>query len=164
MRRKARRVIGLDPGFARVGYAVVDILGGDVSAIAFGCIETSSKDNYASRLTTLERRLDVLLRRYKPGVASMEKLFFAKNVRTAMEVGQARGVLLLVLARHKLTPIELTPQQIKIAATGYGNAEKKQVQRMMQALFHLAHLPQPDDAADALAVAAAAAFHGQGKL
>ncbi|MFH1171110.1 MAG: crossover junction endodeoxyribonuclease RuvC [bacterium] len=157
MPRRSDRILGLDPGFARTGFAVLDVHGRNPSVIVYGCIETPSRDPYAERLLQLERRVAELLDRYHPTAAALEKLFFCKNVKTAIAVGQARGVLLLTLARRGLTPIELTPQEVKMAATGYGSAKKHQVQRMMQLVLRLPHPPKPDDAADALAIAITAA-------
>src|SRR3989338_1773211 len=156
-RNSKTRVLGLDPGFARTGYAVVERDGPALSVLDYGCLETSPKEEYTRRLMKLAEGIERILRRYRPTEAAMEQLYFMKNVSTAMKVGQARGVLLLILGNHRLLPREFTPQQIKAAAAGYGKAEKPQVQRMMQTLFLLPVLPTPDDAADALAIAYTAA-------
>ncbi len=152
------RILGLDPGIARTGYAVLAQSSGKVAVLAYGCIETHKGKPYQERLLELSDKLEDILDRFRPTCAGIEKLFFRKNVRTAIAVGQARGVLLVTLARHQLTPQEFTPQQIKSAVTGYGKADKRQVQRMVQLLLKLKTLPQPDDAADALAIAITASF------
>lgn len=147
------RIIGLDPGVARTGFACLEMQGSQYRILEFGCIETPKTSSHSDRLMQLEKELQHLIAKHRPTVAAIEKLFFYKNVTTAMSVGQARGVIVLTLARNKLVPIEFTPQQVKLAATGYGNAEKKQIQQMMKRIFNLPSLPTPDDAADALAIA-----------
>ncbi|MBI3957083.1 MAG: crossover junction endodeoxyribonuclease RuvC [Candidatus Kerfeldbacteria bacterium] len=157
MPHKPTRILGLDPGFARTGYAVLESDGRSFRVLTFGCVETASSEPYPVRLRQLNDQLGALIAEFTPAVAALEKLFFQKNVKTAIAVGQARGVIILLLERHNLATYEFTPQEVKIAATGYGNAEKQQVQRMVQLLLRLATPPTPDDAADALAVALAAA-------
>jgi len=157
MPHKTTRILGLDPGVARTGYGVLQMIGTRPQALAYGCIETLSREPYALRLLRLERQLTALLKKYRPEIAALEQLFYSKNAKTAFAVGQARGVLLLTVARHDIPYMEFTPQQVKISATGYGNAKKQQVQRMIQLSLHLKKLPTPDDAADALAIALAAA-------
>jgi crossover junction endodeoxyribonuclease RuvC len=153
---KNRRILGLDPGFARTGYAIIECEKNDVKAVAYGCIDTNAQRQYVDRLVELEDRLCSLLSRYHPTTVAVERLFFSKNAKTAIAVGQARGVLLTACAQRGLAPIEIPPQAVKIAATGYGRAEKMQIQRMVRVIFHLSEIPKPDDAADALAVAFAA--------
>lgn len=148
-------ILGLDPGLTRTGYAFISFSAGTPTLLNFGCINTEKVRGYTQRLLALEKELSSLLTRFQPSRVGIEKLFFSKNVSTAMSVGQARGVLLLTLAHHHLEAEEVTPQQVKIAVTGYGRAEKQQVQRMIQILFHLKTIPKPDDAADAIAVALA---------
>lgn len=154
---KTERILGIDPGFARTGYAVIERTGNRLRAVVYGCISTKSSTPYVERLLELERRITAVIRRYHPDRGAMEQLFFCKNVKTAIAVGQARGVLLAAIGRHKLTLTEMTPQQIKGFVSGYGKASKQQVQRMVQILLHLSSLPKPDDAADALAIALTAA-------
>lgn len=156
-RPKIERILGIDPGFARTGYAVIERRGSDLRAVSYGCISTKSSTPYVERLLELERRVTTVIRRYHPDRGAVEQLFFCKNVKTAIAVGQARGVLLAVVGRHKLPLTEITPQQIKSFVSGYGKASKQQVQRMVQILLHLSSLPKPDDAADALAIALTAA-------
>lgn len=159
MRVKRACILGLDPGVARTGYALLDVRGSRIRAVAYGCITTHQRVAYGKRLLELRESIEQLLLRHQPTFAALEKLFFSKNVTTAFAVGQARGVLLLTLASHRIPTIEFTPQAVKQAAAGYGRADKLQVQRMVQRLLNLKELPRPDDAADALAVALTAAAH-----
>lgn len=147
-------VIGIDPGTAITGYGVVrdnEVQG--LVAVKFGVIETPARLPMPHRLQQLHHSLIEVLHLHRPGSAAVEKLFFQRNVRTAISVGQARGVVLLALAEVGLTVAEYTPLQIKQAVTGYGGADKNQVQQMVKALLNLEKVPRPDDAADALAVA-----------
>lgn len=146
-------VLGIDPGTAITGYGVVSETDGQLGLIAFGVINTPAGQPLANRLQSIYRELRQLAELYQPDSAGMEKLFFSKNVRTAMSVGQARGVALLALADAGLSIGEYTPLEIKQSVTGYGGADKRQVQEMVRALLGLWDVPQPDDAADALAVA-----------
>jgi len=147
-------VLGIDPGIAITGYGLIQTGDrSDYQCIDYGVIRTESGIPDPDRLAFLYKELKDLLRQYQVDSSAVEKLFFQKNVRTAFSVGQARGVTLLALAQSKLPISEYTPNEIKQTVCGYGNAGKAQVQRMVQALLHLADLPKPDDAADALAVA-----------
>jgi len=147
-------VLGIDPGIAITGYGLIQTgERSDYQCIDYGVIRTESGIPDPDRLAFLYKELKDLLRQYQVDSSAVEKLFFQKNVRTAFSVGQARGVTLLALAQSKLPISEYTPNEIKQTVCGYGNAGKAQVQRMVQALLHLADLPKPDDAADALAVA-----------
>lgn len=146
-------MLGVDPGTAITGYGIVRENAGELEALAYGVICTLSDDPMATRLQAIYRELRAAVAEYRPTSAALEKLFFSKNVRTAMSVGQARGVALLALADADLVPGEYTPMEIKQAVTGYGGAGKSQVQEMVKALLNLADIPRPDDAADALAVA-----------
>ena len=159
MPRNTVRIIGIDPGFARTGFAVLQTTVNKVTVLTYGCIETSRTDRYPERLLKLEKGITDLLIRYRPTVAALEKLFFCKNVKTAIAVGQARGVLIAALARKKLSIAEFTPQEVKMTATGYGNAGKQQSKHMMQVLLRLPKPPKPDDAADALALAITGLHH-----
>jgi len=154
---KTVRILGLDPGIARTGFGVVEKVHSAIVPVAFGCITTNQSLAYPDRLLRLEQQLLKILRRYQPSLVAIEKLFFYKNVKTAFAVGQARGVLLLTVGRRGIPIDELTPQQVKTAVTGYGKADKRQVQRMVQLLLRLSKLPTPDDTADALAAALTAA-------
>ena len=147
-------VLGLDPGTAITGYGVIEALpDGAFRAVDYGVITTPAKTPLAERLLLLHQELEALLTRHALRGAAVERLFFQRNVTTAMSVGQARGVLLLTLAQHGLAVAEYTPNEVKEAITGYGSAGKAQMQRMIQMLLGLETLPRPDDAADALAVA-----------
>ncbi|MFP3896068.1 MAG: crossover junction endodeoxyribonuclease RuvC [Anaerolineales bacterium] len=146
-------VLGLDPGLATTGYGLVAGDGRDLSAVSYGVIRTPANTPVGERLAKIHGEMSCLLDEYGPDVAAVEELFFCKNVRTAMMVGEARGVLLLALAQAGLQIAEYTPLQIKEGITGYGRAEKEQVQEMVRVLLRLEEVPRPDDAADALALA-----------
>jgi crossover junction endodeoxyribonuclease RuvC len=147
-------VIGVDPGTATTGYGLVrENEDGSLQAVAYGVISTPAGLELAERLLTLYNELSQILLLHKPDKAAVEKLFFQKNVRTAMSVGHGRGVVLLCLAQAGISVAEYTPLEIKQAVAGYGNADKQQVQYMVRTLLNLEEIPRPDDAADALAVA-----------
>ena len=150
-------ILGLDPGTARVGYGVLKKDRASLLCLEYGCFETPKHKTAGDRLLLLEKALTRVLLQYKPNVAVVERLFFFKNLKTAMPVSEARGVLLLTLARKKILTIELSPLQVKMATTGYGRADKKQMQRMVKEILTLQEPPEPDDAADALALAISAA-------
>ena len=149
----ARIILGVDPGIADTGYGVICDEGGKISCLAYGSIKTSPKDDLVTRLDRLNYELDRIIKKYQPQLASVEELFFSKNVKTALTVGQARGVILLTLKQNNLPIFEFKPSQIKQAVTCYGAANKGQVQKMVQMLLKLKEIPKPDDAADALAMA-----------
>jgi crossover junction endodeoxyribonuclease RuvC len=149
-----RVVLGIDPGTAIVGYAVVEMRGNELSMVACDVITTPAGMPMPERLQLIYHRLSEIISTYRPNEAAMEELFFAKNARTALTVGQARGVAMLALANGGLAAIaEYTPKQVKQAVTGYGGANKEQVGEMVRILLHLKTIPRPDDAADAAAVA-----------
>lgn len=146
--------LGLDPGTATTGYGLVRLApDGGLSAVEFGVISTPKDTPAPERLLTLYEQLQDLLHEHNPETVAVEKLFFQRNVTTALAVGQARGVMLLALARSGLEVFEYTPNEIKQAVAGYGSADKRQVQEMVRVLLTLDDIPRPDDAADALAVA-----------
>ena len=147
------RVLGIDPGTAITGYGVVEEVSGELKPLAFGAIRTPSDRPLPARLQMIYQGVKALAAEWEPEAAAVEELFFSSNVRTAMSVGQARGVTLLALADAGLKVSEYTPLTIKQAVTGYGNADKAQMQEMVRLLLGLAEAPRPDDAADALAVA-----------
>jgi crossover junction endodeoxyribonuclease RuvC len=147
------RVLGIDPGTAITGYGVVEEAGSQLRALAFGVIRTPAGQPLAARLQTIHRGVGALVDQWRPVAASVEELFFSTNARTAMSVGHARGVTLLALADAGVDVAEYTPTAIKQAVTGYGNADKGQMQEMVRLLLGLEEVPRPDDAADALAVA-----------
>lgn len=147
-------VIGIDPGTATTGYGLIrEISSGELSLVDYGAILTPPDRPMAWRLLQLYRSLKELIDLHHPDSGAVEKLFFARNVRSALSVGQARGIALLALAQADIPLAEYTPLEIKQAVAGYGNAEKFQVQQMVRALLGLIDVPQPDDAADALAIA-----------
>jgi crossover junction endodeoxyribonuclease RuvC len=153
-------VLGIDPGTARTGYGIVAREGSRLTPIDFGCLETIADRPLAARLLLIHEAVDDLITTHRPAAVAVERVFFNKNVQTAFAVGQARGVILLAAAQHALPVYEYGPHEVKIAVTGYGRAEKAQVQKMVQALLGLASLPSPDDAADALAIAICLAHSG----
>jgi len=146
-------ILGLDPGIADTGYGLIAVNGNNLKCLEFGSIKTSSKDDFLCRLEKLDTCLQKIINKYKPDLVSVEKLFFNTNAKTAFVVGQARGVLLLNIKKNNLKLIEFTPLQIKQSVTNFGRAEKKQVQTMVKLILNLKEVPQPDDAADALATA-----------
>lgn len=147
-------IIGLDPGTATTGYGVLKKgRRGQYECLKYGVIETPKTKAPGERLCILEKSLARLLAYYKPSLVVVEKHFFFKNLKTALPVSEARGVILLVLTKKKIKSIELSPLQVKSVMTGYGRADKKQIQRMVKKFLGLQELPKPDDAADALALA-----------
>lgn len=146
-------VLGIDPGTAITGYGLVKGEDDDLSLVAYGAITTSSDWPLPERLQRIYRELTALIEDQQPTAVAVEELFFSKNVRTALSVGQARGVALLAAANAGLPIHEYTPLQVKQAITGYGRATKDQIQQMVRMLLALDSVPQPDDAADAIAVA-----------
>jgi len=150
----ARVVVGIDPGTAITGYGIIrEQENGDLEWVSHGVVKTPSNWDEPQRLLELYHKLNDIFASYKPDCCAVEKLFFQKNVKTAILVGQGRGAALIAAAEAKLSVGEYTPLEIKQAVVGYGNADKKQVQKMVKVLLNLKEIPQPDDAADALAVA-----------
>ncbi len=146
-------VLGIDPGTALTGYGVVERIGPRVRAVDYGCIRTPADRPLAERLLEIRAAISDLIATHEPSLVAVERLFFNRNVQTAFAVGQARGAILLTAAEHGLPVFEFTPNEVKMAVTGYGRAPKEQVQRMVQIVLGLPDLPHPDDAADALAIA-----------
>ncbi|MFC4769675.1 crossover junction endodeoxyribonuclease RuvC [Effusibacillus consociatus] len=149
------RILGIDPGYGRTGYGVVETTGNRIRPLEFGLIETSSKLSMEKRLLQIYDALCEIIDRRKPDSLAIEELFFSKNVTTGIGVSQARGIVLLVAAQMGLTVAEYKPIQIKQSITGYGKAEKQQIQEMVRMFLGLQDVPKPDDVADALAVAVA---------
>jgi crossover junction endodeoxyribonuclease RuvC len=146
--------IGIDPGTATTGYGLVRAsASGELEAVDWGVILTPAKMPLPERLASIYSSLSDLLKEQKPDISAVESLFFQRNVRTAMSVGQARGVVLLALQQAGVPITDYGPMEIKQAITGYGGADKQQMQSMVRTLLHLDERPEPDDAADALAVA-----------
>lgn len=146
-------VLGVDPGTAITGYGLVEERENDLTLVAYGTVTTSAEMPLAARLQRIYQELSTIIATYRPAEAAVEELFFSRNTRTALAVGQARGVALLALANAGLPIREYTPLQIKQAITGYGQASKQQMQKMVRLLLKLDAVPQPDDAADAIAAA-----------
>lgn len=146
-------ILGVDPGFATTGFAFIKEKNKELEVLDYGVIETSSKEQFPDRLKYIYLALSKLIKKYKPDAICVEQLYFAKNVKTALNVGQARGVILLTAILNKLPLFEFTPLQVKQAVCGYGQADKCQVQNMVKILLKLKTIPKPDDAADALAIA-----------
>ena len=152
------RILGIDPGFGRTGIGIVEMRGGEAIYVAHTVIETPAEDTFSDRLVSLRDALRRIIMEYTPDVAAVESLFFQTNVKTAMKVSMARGVVLLTIAEMKIDLVELTPNQVKHGIAGWGGADKKQVQGMVTRLLHLTAIPTPDDAADALALAIVGGF------
>lgn len=146
-------ILGIDPGIADTGYGLISIEGNDIIHLTHGSIKTHKTLSLPERLETLETELTNIVQKYKPNVAGVEELFFCNNAKTAFMVGQARGVILLTLIKNKIPTQELTPLQVKQGVTGYGKADKRQIQQMVKTILGLDDIPKPDDAADALAIA-----------
>ena len=147
-------IVGFDPGIATLGYGVIKTdKRGKAEMIDYGIVSTPKEENLAVRLCMLETGVKQIINKYKPDEIAIEELFFAKNVKTAITVSHARGVILLTCNKECGRIFEYTPLQIKQALTGYGRAEKKQIQAMVKTFLNLKAVPKPDDAADALAVA-----------
>ena len=150
----ARLALGIDPGTATTGYGLVRLTeAGSLEAVSFGAIVTPPHIPAHQRLLMLYRDLQELISLQHPDTSAVEKLFFQRNVSTAIAVGQARGVVMLAIAEAGLEVEEYTPNEVKQAVTGYGSADKRQVQEMVRTLLLLPEIPKPDDAADALAIA-----------
>lgn len=147
------KILGIDPGFAIVGYGIIDYDGKKLTPIEYGAITTPAGQVISARLKTIYDETVKIIQQHRPDAVSIEELFFNTNVTTAIKVGQARGVLILAAENHNIPNFEYTPLQVKQAVVGYGRAEKKQVQQMVKLLLNLTQIPKPDDTADALAVA-----------
>lgn len=150
---KSRVILGIDPGLARTGYGVIAVKPGMLHAIGYGVVQTPARKPDADRLAEISRGIRTLLKKFHPDAVAVEKLFFNTNTKTAMMVSQARGVILSACGHAGVEVSEYTPLQVKMAVVGYGRADKIQIQHMVQTILNLQTAPQPDDAADALAVA-----------
>lgn len=147
------RIIGIDPGYAIVGYGVIDYIGNKFKIVEYGAITTESNQNMNERFKSIHDDLNTIIERTKPEFLAIEELFFNSNQKTAINVAQALGVLLLSALNHGISVHEYTPLQVKQAVVGYGRAEKKQVQLLVKSILGLEKVPKPDDTADALAIA-----------
>ncbi len=156
-------ILGIDPGYAIVGYGVVSYNANRFNVIEYGAVTTDSGVRFTSRLDKIYEEFCEIILKTKPDAVSIEKLFFNTNTTTAIDVAQARGVILLAATRHNIPVFEYTPLQVKSSVTGYGRAEKKQVMDMIKNILRLEKIPKPDDTADALALAVCHA-HSSGSL
>ncbi len=146
-------ILGLDPGTATTGFGVTENDGEQLKLLDYGCIETTANETLPTRLNQISKDLLEIINYWKPDAIAIEELFFSKNVKTAMTVAHARGAIMQKLAEQGYQIYEYKPMQIKEAISGYGRADKKQIQRMVQIILDMREIPRPDDAADALAVA-----------
>ena len=146
-------ILGIDPGYGTIGYGVVRFDNMKFTAIQYGAAKTAPGTPMHLRLCEIYDDICTLVDTFHPDEVSIEEHFFSQNITTGIQVAQARGVILLALAQKGLHPVSYTPNQVKMAVVGYGNAEKKQMMEMTQSILHLTKLPRPDDAADALALA-----------
>jgi len=147
------RILGIDPGIAIVGYGVIDKEGNRYKTVAYDAVTTRAHTPLEERLEAVYNGINEIIKTYKPDAMSIEELFFNNNAKTALTVGQARGVIILAAVQNHLPVYEYTPLQVKQALTGYGRASKGQIQQMMKSMLGLAQIPKPDDVADALAIA-----------
>ena len=147
------RILGIDPGYAIVGFGVISYNGSRFKVLEYGAITTDKNTPFPERLNEIYDGMNYLLDKYQPAAISIEKLYFNTNTTTAISVAQARGVCVLAGVKHGVEIAEYTPLQVKMAVTGYGRAEKHQIMEMTKTLLSLKEIPKPDDAADALAIA-----------
>ena len=147
------RIIGIDPGIAIVGFGIIDCQATKQHAVSYGAITTPAEMPTAKRLLTIKDNLKTIIETHQPDACGIETLYFSKNVKTAMTVSQARGVIMCTLEEYNIPMYDYSPTQVKSAILGFGGAEKKQVQFMTKELLNLPNLPKPDDVADALAIA-----------
>lgn len=158
------RILGIDPGYAIMGYGVLDYIGNKFTAVAYGSITTDAHTPAEERLKILYEELTEIIEKYSPDEAAIEELFYNTNATTAITVGEARGIAMLACVQHGVVISEYTPLQIKSALTGYGKAEKKQVQAMVKMILGLSEVPKPDDTADAIAAAICHAHNSGGRM
>lgn len=152
------RILGIDPGIGRTGWGLVEVENARLKVQSFGCVETKSDLTISERLRQIYTEISKIIAKHKPDEFAIEELFFNTNAKTALIVGHARGVALLLAGQKQLSVSEYTPLQVKIALTGYGRAEKNQIGQMVKIILGLQMIPKPDDAADALAIAITHAF------
>jgi crossover junction endodeoxyribonuclease RuvC len=152
-------ILGIDPGFARTGFGVIEEKNKNLRALDYGCLSTPANLSFEKRLKKICDGMTGLIKKYRPEVCAVEKIYFCKNTKTAIDVGQARGVVVLTATKRNLAIYEFTPLQVKQTITGYGKAEKQQIQKMVKILLNLKKIPKPDDASDALALAICGAQH-----
>lgn len=153
MKKSTHIILGIDPGFASIGYGAIRVTAGAPALLDYGCFRTGPNIAFSKRLLQIFGDMTSLIRTTAPDVIGVEKLFFEKNSKTAIEVSHARGVILLAAEQSRVPIVECAPLQVKLASTGYGRADKHQVQLMVSRILALKKIPRPDDAADALAIA-----------
>ena len=146
-------VIGIDPGTATTGYGIIELKEGNMICLDYGIIKTDKSLSSSFRLDILNKEISNMIKKYNPDALSIEKVYFLKNLKTAFPVSEAKGVIIMTASRENIPVHEFTPPQIKLAVTGYGKADKSQVQKMIRLTLNLEEIPQPDDAADALGAA-----------
>ena len=151
--KKKIRILGIDPGYAIVGFGLLDYDGYRFDTIEYGAVLTEAGTVFTDRLLAIHEDFEYIFDKFRPDCVAVERLYFTTNQKTAIDVAQARGVTLLSAAKRKVPVSEYTPLQVKSSVTGYGKAEKKQVMEMTRSILGLAQIPKPDDAADALAIA-----------
>jgi len=157
-------ILGIDPGIAATGYGTIRTsdkqraINNKLKCLGYGVIQTDPQFSSGERLKRLNNELDKLIKKYQPDILAVENVYFFKNLKTAMPVSQAKGVILLTAAKKKIPVYEFTPLQVKMTIVGYGRADKKQIQKMVKVLLNLKEVPRPDDAADALAIAICCAY------
>ncbi|MFC1625277.1 crossover junction endodeoxyribonuclease RuvC [Patescibacteria group bacterium] len=145
-------ILGIDPGYGRLGYAVLEKINQKEKLLDYSCIETSSKESYSERMLKIAKEIEKLIKKHKPKILAIEKLFFTTNQKTALTVSEIKGVILYLALKNNLKIIEYTPLEVKVAICGYGKATKEQVQKMVKLLLHLKNLPKHDDTSDAIAL------------
>lgn len=158
------RILGIDPGYATIGWGVLEFDNVRFNVVKYGAVTTSPDTKFDKRLCEIYEDLSVILEKFRPDCMSIEKLFFNSNITTGIDVAQARGVIMLAAAQKNVRIYEYTPLQVKVAVTGYGAAEKHQVQEMTKNILRLKALPKPDDTADALALAITHGHTGGSRL
>lgn len=146
-------VLGIDPGYAIIGWGIINFNGAIYSALGYGAVTTDAETNFNTRLEKIFDEINLIISKAKPDAMAIEKLYFHNNQKTAINVAQARGVILLAAQKNNLPVYEYTPLQVKMAVTGYGQARKEQIMQMVKILLKLKEVPKPDDTADALAMA-----------
>ncbi|MDE5861115.1 MAG: crossover junction endodeoxyribonuclease RuvC [Ruminococcus sp.] len=147
------RILGIDPGYAIVGFGILDYDGINFRPVQYGAITTDAGTDFTERLRAISEDMDYIFEKFKPDCMAVEKLYFTTNQKTAIDVAQARGVIILSASKRFVPVAEYTPLQVKVSVTGYGKAEKRQMMEMTRNILGLKRIPKPDDTADALAVA-----------
>lgn len=157
-RKKEETILGIDPGYGRIGWALLKEHGNDLEMLDYGCFETPMSKKPEDRLLMIYEQVKNLMAKFSPTVVSIEELFFGRNVTTAFQVGKAHGVVNLAASQANIPIVYYTPAHVKMSVAGYGNADKSQIQKMVKSILHLKEIPKPDDAADALAIALTYSF------